>query len=306
MRLEQALINFDLAIAGEVAPRTRQWYTNKLRSLADHLGDVPLEEVDIHQLRQWRADLLGQQDRWADHPTLPTRNGGLSRHTVHGYIRAARRFFRWCVLEQLLETSPAARLHPPRLPDTEPKAISREDLDKILSAAEDSGPRDYALVRFLADTGCRLGGLAGLTIEDLDLKRNRAIVREKGKGGSGNVRAVYFGETTTAALETYIGERTTGPVWLGTRGPLTRGGIYQAIKRLAKRAGVDGRYNPHAFRHAWAKIALENGADLGTVSQVLGHSDIAVTHNSYGRWTDGELADRARQFSPLADTTTDF
>ena len=77
------------------------------------------------------------------------------------------------------------------------------------------------------------------------------------------------------------------------------------LKRLAKRAGVNGRFNPHAFRHGWARGALKNGADLGTVSQILGHSSIQVTAEFYARWADEELAQRHQKFSWLNSTHQD-
>jgi len=189
----------------------------------------------------------------------------------------------------------------PRLPDPDPKAITTEDLTAILEAAR-SSRRDYAIVLFLADTGCRLAGITGLRIQDLDLERSEATVWEKGAGGNGKSRIVYFGERTAEALRRYLEIRPktdSDRVWIGTRGPLGKWGIYHVLRRLAEKARIEGRWNPHAFRHGWAKAALEAGADLGTVSQVLGHSDIVVTHRHYGRWTDGELGERARKFSPI-------
>jgi integrase/recombinase XerD len=78
-------------------------------------------------------------------------------------------------------------------------------------------------------------------------------------------------------------------------------GVYQVLKRLAKRTGVTGRFNPHAFRHNRAREAMNNGATLADVEQILGHSDGATTMRFYSRWDDHELKKRHSQFSPLAD-----
>ena len=76
-------------------------------------------------------------------------------------------------------------------------------------------------------------------------------------------------------------------------GPLSGNGVYQMLQRLAKKAGVK-RFNPHSFRHAWARRALRNNLDLGSVSQILGHTSIKVTHEFYGFWDEGELPERHR------------
>ena len=80
---------------------------------------------------------------------------------------------------------------------------------------------------------------------------------------------------------------------------MTVSGLNQALKRLARRAGVTGRCNPHSFRHGFARSFLQSGGDLATVAQILGHSSIRVTGDFYSAWSDKELAERHDQFSPI-------
>lgn len=305
--IEQAQQAFELSQVGEVATSTISWYRQRINSLIAFLGNVAIEEITIHDLRRWRAWLLEKKNRWASHSHKPEQEGGLSVWTIRGYVRAIRYFFNWLVEEGYLSNSPAQRLKPPPKPEEPPKAISTEDLKKLLDEAKATSARDYAIVCFLADTGCRVGGLVGLELADLELKRGRATVREKGRGGQQKARTVYLGADTTAALEAWLEKRPltdSDHIFLGQRGPLKDNGVYQMLKRLAKRAGVNGRFNPHAFRHGWARGALENGADLGTVSQILGHSSIHVTAEFYARWADEELAKRHQRYSWL-NTTQD-
>lgn len=299
MLLSEAIQEFDLGLVG-LSEATRVWYRLRLRSLVEVLGDLEVTAVSAADLRRWKAALVERESRWVAHPSRPEVQGGLSPWTLHGYVRAVRRFFRWLVREGVISQDPAALLDLPPLPDEPPKAVSRADLKRILEAARASGARDYALVCFLADTGCRVGGLVGLRLADVDLERRRAVVREKGRGGKRRARTVFFGEETAAALAAWLKVHPGGEyVFVGQRGPLTEGGVYQVLRRLARLAGVRGRFNPHAFRHGWARGALEAGADLGTVAQLLGHRSIAVTHQFYARWADEELAQRHARFSWL-------
>ncbi|MBN1956041.1 MAG: tyrosine-type recombinase/integrase, partial [Anaerolineae bacterium] len=117
-------------------------------------------------------------------------------------------------------------------------------------------------------------------------------------------RYVYLKERTTDALRSWLSVRPSGKgdaVFVGLRGPLTESGIYQVLRRLAKAADIEGRHNPHSMRHGWARGALRNGADISDVSQILGHSDIAVTVKFYGQWADDELKERHDQFSWLPE-----
>ena len=81
--------------------------------------------------------------------------------------------------------------------------------------------------------------------------------------------------------------------------PLTLSGLYGILKRTAERAGVEGRFNPHSIRHAFARQCLLNGLDLATLSRLMGHTSIGVTTDFYAVFTPIEQADRHKQFSPI-------
>ena len=259
------------ALEGVMSPATVVWYRHRLAPLRDALGHRHVERLTVDRLRAWRAEVCRRP---------------LSEWTLHGHIRAARRFFKWLVEEGRLKQSPAARLELPALHYEPAKGISAADVLKMTALARTQHPRDYALCLLLADTGARVGGVAGLTVADLDFISGRAMVREKG----GKSRAVYLTRRTCSALRDYLGGRRSGPVFLSYKGnPLKAGGIYQALERIAKRAEVTGRWNPHAWRHGTARGWLKAGANLAQVSQMLGHSDVGVTVKFYGAFVDEEL-----------------
>jgi len=307
LKLSEALREFDLSLVGNAADSTRVWYQRRLGALVEFSGDVEIEELTISDLRRWRASLIERDERWSDHPTRPEQEGGLSPWTVRGYVRAVRAFCNWLVAEGLLISSPAARFRLPPKPQNPPKAVSPEDVAAMLEVA---GVRDRAIVCVLAATGCRVGGLCDLRLSDLELGHQpaRAMVREKGRGGK-KARLVFFGPQTVESLRAWIAIRPDlggdDHVFLGQRGPLMESGVYQVLRRLAKAAGIKGRFNPHAFRHAFARGALENGADLGTVSQLLGHSGIGVTNEFYGRWSVEELGKRSEKYGWFEKSTED-
>jgi len=308
MELQDAIEQFTLDTeACGLSPTTIRWYRQRLSRLTRFLGEqgfAEVEQVTTADLRAFIVSLREQTIRWADHPYHPPSNSGLSPHTIHGYVRVVRAFFRWLAYEGVIETNPATRIKLPRLPKEPPKAIVPNDRERLLETARPD-PRDYAIVCFLADTACRVGGLVGLRLSDLDLKGGCAVVREKGRGGW-KTRTAYFNGCTRAALSRWLETRQdvgTDAVFVSKNDgqALTTGGVYQVLKRLAKRGGVEGRFNPHSFRHGWAREALVNGANLADVAQVLGHEDEAVTLRFYSRWTRHELKERHSQFSPLAE-----
>lgn len=309
MQLKNALFEFDNALFGEVAPRTQEWYFHQdkkgnfrgmLGSLLNELGNVDVAEITVTDLRNWRKAVFSRQTKYGEH--RPLEEGQLSPATKQGYIRAVRRFFKWMTEEGLVPKDLGQRLRLPPLPEQPPKNVKFDDLRMLLQAAQGSSARDLAIVYFLADTGCRVGGLCSLTMNRLFLHERKAEVREKGRGGFGKSRWVYFGADTYQALRLYLAERPKDKgsgIFVGRQGQLTESGVYQMLRRLADKAGIKGRFNPHAFRHAAARIWLENGANLSVVSQMLGHSSVEVTSRFYARWADNELQSWHNRLTPF-------
>jgi site-specific recombinase XerD len=180
MRASKAVELFLLSCRGSKSPQTIIWYERRLSALVLFLGDVKLADVTIQDLRRWRAALVERNARWVNHPSgRRAEPGGLSMHTLHGYVRAVRRFFRWLEDEGMIVASPARRLELPRLPRGIVKGIAQQDLSLILEAARQSSPRDLALAWFFYSTACRVGGAVNLRLGDLRLERGLAYVHEK-------------------------------------------------------------------------------------------------------------------------------
>lgn len=292
MTLRAALDDFYLALEGAKSPATLVWYRRRLERLADFLGEVDIQAVTITDLRRFRADLIRGSERYTTHPSRRPMRGGLSQWTLHGYIRATRRLFRWLVDEGVLDISPAVRLELPPLPNESERGLPYGSMLLIVREAQRSSPRDYALVMFLASTACRLAGVCGLTLSDLELERGRAVVREKG-GGNRKERVVHLVPEACEALRAWLAVRPAvawPQVFIGRYGgPLSAAGVYRLLQRLAQRSGVSERWNPHNWRHGAARAFLLNGGSLAELQQILGHTDPGVTARFYARFLDEQL-----------------
>lgn len=303
MLVAQAVQLFLDARVGLVSSKTAKLNRDYLAALPEFFGERPIESISLMDLRTFRKHLVERDSKYAG---LGNRtNTKLSPHTIHGYVRVTRQFFKWLCAEDVIPTNPAARLEqiPIQHAVTGSKMMTDEDFERMLAASGGDAPariRNRALLWFFRQTGCRLGGVATVTLKDLELERGRATVMEKGKGG-GKMRTVYLKAETLAALREWLDLRdclplstenvfTTVPndAGMGGGGALSLKAIQWAFQKTAERAKVKGKHNPHSLRHALAKRMLVNGANLAAVSKVMGHSDIRTTHEHYGRYEDGE------------------
>ena len=312
MKLSEAVDELLIATsAAGRSDRTVRDYAEKAACLVDYLGDKEIDQLTAGDLRRFVEGLRKRTSRFEQHPNRETLSGGLSPASVAAYVRVVRRLFSFLVEEELLDKNPAHRLKAPRTARGKPKAISQPDLQKLLESTDIAtvvGKRDRALILLLADSGCRVGGLVRIDVDDVDLERCRVILREKGE----KVRYGFFSEPTKHAIQDWLEVRPNDKgtrlfVSLGTRGDahLTEQGVREMLRRLKKKSGVKGPVNPHSFRHGFARQYLTNGGNLASLADTMGHSDVHVTWQSYGIFTIDELKAAHAKYSPVAQLERD-
>jgi site-specific recombinase XerD len=262
---------------------------------------VDLAGISPEILDAWVVSLRRQVERYADHGRRPAQSGGLAEVTISGRIQAVKSFLAWCVERGHLERSPARHLKRPQVrQEVGSKVMRAGDLERMLEEAErraEAGqPRDLALLCFVADTGCRRGEVATLTLASLDLERFEALV-----SGKTVEHLVDFGNRTAAALRAWLEVRPDVEhdvvfVSVTTGEPLGVGGIYQVFKRLAAAAGVKGRFNPHALRHLVGQHFTDE-TNLELARQKLGHADIRTTAMFYANQDRERIKAASRKWS---------
>jgi integrase len=149
------------------------------------------------------------------------------------------------------------------------------------------------MVLFLDDTAARAAGVVGLVLADLNVAKRYAWVHEKGLGGNRKERKVFFSPETAAALARWLAQRPAGEaeqVFVSAAGrPLAVKGLYEALRRAARRAGVAKDWSPHKWRHGTLRRMKQKGINLGLISQLAGHSTVQLTGDLYGLLDEDEL-----------------
>lgn len=206
--------------------------------------------------------------------------------TVARKVAAIKSFFHFLVAEGFIKDDPTATLDSPRVKKYLPRAISQQDVERLLDeAAKKDAPRslrDRAILELLYATGMRVSELVAMNVGDVDMAS--ASVRCFGKGDKERVIPIY--ERAVQALELYLSKgrlyllrnAEQKALFLNQRGErLTRQGLWLIVKGYVKEAGIQVPVTPHTLRHSFATHMLRGGADLRNVQELLGHANIATT-----------------------------
>ncbi|MGI6220348.1 MAG: site-specific tyrosine recombinase XerD [Coriobacteriales bacterium] len=214
---------------------------------------------------------------------------GYAPTSLERALSAIKRFHRFCVAERFAPTDPSSTVPLPRKPQRLPRTISIAEISSLLDQSfpdDPRGMRDKAILELLYGCGIRVSELVGLDMQRLFL--DEEFIQVFGKGSK--ERVVPIGGTALSALTTYL-ERgrlllhpkgVTGPadanaVFLNARGRrITRQAVFNIVRAAGESVGLEDLH-PHTLRHSFATHMLEGGADLRSIQEILGHSDISTT-----------------------------
>jgi len=230
--------------------------------------------------------------------------------TVARKIAAIKSFFHFLMSEGVIQENPTATLDSPKVRKYLPKAISQEDVEKLLNApAKRPGPRslrDRAILEVLYASGMRVSELVALNVGDVNLASDN--VRCVGKAGKERVIPIY--PQAARAIEKYVNEgriqllrdAEEKALFLNHRGRrLTRQGLWLIIKRYVEDVGITDPVTPHTLRHSFATHMLSGGAELQDVQALLGHASISTTQ-VYRQVTDEQMREIYDEAHPKADS----
>ena len=281
------------------AANTIAAYTRDLEDFGSFLDSVrrTFESAEIKDLRAYMV-LTAQK--------------GLAEKTQARRLSALREFFKYLYTEKIRKDNPSEALDAPRLKRALPKYLSEEEINRMFDAIanmaqKSKAVRMRALLEILYASGLRVSELVTLPANVANIKENFLIVRGKGSKD----RMVPLTDAAKKALRDWIPERErTLPKgresrWLfpsnGKTGHLTRESFFLELKELAVLADIPAeRVSPHVIRHSFASHLVAHDADLRTVQQMLGHSDIATTQ-IYTHILDNRLKSSVEKSHPMAD-----
>ncbi len=204
--------------------------------------------------------------------------------TISRNIASIKAFYHYLLKEGLVTTDISTCLKAPKIEKKAPDILSMEEVETLLaqpSGDSDKEIRDKAMLELLYATGIRVTELITLKLSDVNMQMGFIICRDGEKE-----RMIPFGSQAREALQHYLesarenmaSNKAKDILFVNCSGaPMSRQGFWKLIKYYAKKAGIDRDITPHTLRHSFAAHLVENGADLKSIQEMLGHSDISTT-----------------------------
>jgi integrase/recombinase XerD len=285
---------------------TQKTYAALLGKFVDWAAKQKLTDWKAVELRHLMAFLQHERERsLVNQPQASPRR--LSSESVYLEIAALRAFYRFAESEQLLPQNVAEHLSLPRRWQRLPKALTSDEIDRLLAPETPETPPnlcDRAMLELAYASGLRLAELCNLRLEQLNL--DAGFINVIGKGNK--ERVVPVGRKAVESLNRYlevgrprlVTPRSPANVFLTRRGtPFAAVTLWLRVKQRVRRAGVARNITPHMLRHSFATHLLEHGADLRVIQELLGHANISTTE-IYTHVTGNRLREVHRRFHPRA------
>lgn len=287
-----------LELERNVSQKTIENYNHYLVRFLDFAGEISPKDIDLNLIKKYRLHL----SRWKD----PETEKPLKRKTQNYFMIALRAFLKYLTRMDIQTLAPE-KVELGEIEDSPLKVLENKDLEQLLMAPDINtldGLRDRAILESLFSTGLRVSELAALNIDSINFERREFPILGKG----GKERIVFLSEAAADTLQKYLDMRKDSykPLFIrfqGRQDPADDGenmrlstrSIERIVEKYVRQVGLTVKATPHTLRHSFATDLLVNGADIRSVQEMLGHSNIATTQ-IYTHITNKQLRDVHENF----------
>ena len=268
---------------------TIESYKRDLNKFLEYIKDKSIDKISKEDLKNYIKYLKKEN---------------LSEKSIARNISSLKSFYKFLVIEKYITHNPSDVLFLPKVKKSLPNTLTEDEVLKLLDIelTDNFSYRNKAMLELMYATGLRVSELVNLKLQDIDFSQD--IIRTFGKGSK--ERVIPIGDYAKEYLKKYIYEYRGGMLkresceylFLNNHGKqMTRQGFFKIIKKIAKEKVINKDLSPHTLRHSFASHLLKYGADLRTIQELLGHSDISTTQ-IYTHITNEELKKNYNDFHP--------
>ena len=272
------------------------------KGLSDHTRDSYKNDLEVYEIFLKNRSIYDVTKIRSEDikDFLKIRNNEESSTVAHN-LTVIKNFHAYLLKENIISKDVSEFIDRPKLRKTLPKTLSVEDVDKLLDIKLDSAfdYRNKAMLELMYGCGLRVSELVNLTLNDIDMIN--CLIRILGKGDK--EREIPIGEYSIYYLKEYLNVRdsllkgkTCNKLFLNNHGTsISRQGFFKMLKQLLKEKGLNADVSPHTLRHSFATHLINRGADLRSIQEMLGHSDISTT-KIYTKVSDEKVIEEYNEY----------
>lgn len=280
-----------LIIDKKYSENTIKAYNNDLKKFKNFFKNKDINKINETSIREYLKYLNKENN---------------DTRTISHNISTLRSFYKFLLIEKILKNNPMEYIELPKTKKTLPKTLSIEEIDKLLdiNLTDSFSYRNKAMLELMYSSGLRVSELINVSIHDIDT--SNCIIRIMGKGSK--ERIVPLGDYAIRYIELYLKEHREKLIkrelndylFLNNHGKkMTRQGFFKILKGIAREKNIKTEFSPHTLRHSFATHLLNGGADLRSIQEMLGHSDISTTQ-IYTHVSKEKLKENYNNFHPHA------
>lgn len=280
-----------LIIDKKYSENTIKAYNNDLKKFKNFIKNKTINNIDENSIKDYIKYLNKENN---------------DPKTISHNISTLRSFYKFLLIEKRIKKNPMEYIELPKTKKSLPKTLSIEEIDKLLdiNLTDAFSFRNKAMLELMYSSGLRVSELINVKIHDIDI--SNCIIRIMGKGSK--ERIVPLGDYAIRYIELYLKEHREKLIkrelndylFLNNHGEhLTRQGFFKILKTIAKEKNIKTEFSPHTLRHSFATHLLNGGADLRSIQEMLGHSDISTTQ-IYTHVSKEKLKENYNNFHPHA------
>lgn len=278
-----------LLLEKKYSKNTISSYTNDLTKFKNYFNNTKtLKKVNQNDIKDYIKHLSKNENS----------------RSVARTISTLKSFYKFLLIEKFVDKSPLENISSPKQKKELPKVLSEEEIIKLLDIplSNNYSYRNKAMIELMYSSGLRVSELINLKVIDIDL--DMALVRIYGKGSK--ERVIPLGEFAVNALKEYIiyhrssmlKKKPCDYLFLNSRGDkMTRQAFFKILKELARTQNIKTEFSPHTLRHSFATHLLKHGADLRSIQELLGHSDVSSTQ-IYTHISNEKLKENYQDYHP--------
>lgn len=276
-------------IEKKLSKNTKEAYLNDLEEFCNYINNPNIKSINTDDIRDYINYLAEEKQK---------------DKTIARKIVSIKTFFEYLIKNNIIDNNPSEKISSPKLKKSIPKVLNINEINKLLEYKPTNNKeyRNKAMMELMYASGLRVSELVDLELNNIDFNNNYVRIFGKGKKERivpiNDIACKYLNEYINVYRASLLRGYITDKVFISSYGKgITRQAFFKILKQIAKKQGIEKDFSPHTLRHSFATHLIEYGADLRSLSEMLGHENIKTTQ-IYTHLSNNKIKDDYEKYHP--------